>query len=242
MWGVTLAAVLFDMDGTLVNSEPLWEETLHELAAELGGTLSDAARASMVGTDMATSMTILHADLGQPWRDIAASGLRITELTERLFARGLPWRDGARELLAECRSSGLPLALVTSTERRLVEVALQTLGRDTFEVVVCGDEVSHTKPHPAPYLRAAELLGVDVTRCVAIEDSPTGVRSAVAAGAAVLGVPGDVVLAPELGATLAPSLTGVDLAFLRRLLADDLAVQDGEPAVLGGGPRPPALG
>ncbi|WP_184847355.1 HAD family hydrolase [Allocatelliglobosispora scoriae] len=235
--------MLFDMDGTLVNSEPLWEETLHELAAEYGGTLSDAARFSMVGTDMVTSMTILHADLGQPWRDIAASGLRITELTERLFARGLPWRPGARELLAECRAAGLPLALVTSTERRLVEVALETLGRDTFAVVVCGDEVGgHTKPHPAPYLRAAELLGVDVTRCVAIEDSPAGVRSAVAAGAAVLGVPGDVVLAPELGATLAPSLTGVDLAFLRRLLAEDLAVQDGEPAVLGGRPRPPALG
>lgn len=239
---MTLAAVLFDMDGTLVNSEPLWELTLHELAAEYGGTLTDAARISMVGSDMPTSMEILHADLGQPWRDIAVSSSRITELTERLFANGLPWREGARELLAEVRAAGIPMALVTSTERRLVEVALATLGRDTFDAIVCGDEVSNTKPHPAPYLRAAELLGVDIADCVAIEDSPAGVRSAVAAGAAVVGVPGDVVLSGELGATIVPSLMGVDLGFLRGMLADDLAVQDGEPAVLGGGPRPAAAG
>jgi len=216
---VTLAAVLFDMDGTLVNSEPLWEVTLHELAKEYGGVLTDAARASMVGTDMATSMAILHADLGQPWRDPAASALRITELTENLFRGGLPWCAGARELLATVRAAGIPAALVTSTERRLVDVALDTLGRHNFDAVVCGDEVERTKPHPAPYLRAAELLEVDIARCVAIEDSPTGIRSAVAAGAAVVGVPGDVPLDPDLGATVLPSLTGVDLDYLRTLAA-----------------------
>jgi len=100
----------------------------------------------------------------------------------------------------------------------MVEVALETLGRHNFDVVVCGDEVVATKPDPAPYLTAARLLGVPVNRCVAIEDSPAGVASALAAGAVVIGVPSLVPIEPVDGVHVRESLVGVDPELLGRLL------------------------
>ncbi|MEU4567850.1 HAD family phosphatase [Micromonospora sp. NPDC023956] len=210
--------MLFDMDGTLVDSEKLWDVALYELAAEYGGTLSEEARLAMVGTSMADSMALLHADLAQPWRDPVASAAWIDDRIVELFRTGLRWRPGASDLLRAVRAAGLPTALVTSSGRRLVEIALDTLGRDSFDVVVCGDEVEATKPHPEPYLTAARLLGVPIERCVAIEDSPTGVASALAAGAAVLAVPAEVPVPAADGVHLRESLDGVDLAVLAALL------------------------
>jgi HAD superfamily hydrolase (TIGR01509 family) len=214
---VTIAAVLFDMDGTLVDSERVWDVALDELAAEYGGRLSSAARLAMVGTSVADSMDILHADLGQPWRDAAVGAEWLERRVGDLFQGGLEWRAGARALLCDVRAAGLPTALVTSTARRLVDVALDTLGRDSFDVVVCGDEVDRPKPDPMPYLVAAAALGVPIARCVAVEDSPSGVASARAAGAVVLAVPCDVAI-PELdGVHLRESLAGVDASVLAEL-------------------------
>jgi HAD superfamily hydrolase (TIGR01509 family) len=209
-----LAAVLFDMDGTLVDSEKVWDVALHELAAHFGGVLSAAARLAMVGSTMADSMRILYEDLGQTWRDPAEGADWLSERARELFAEGLEWRPGARRLLREVRAAGVPTALVTSTSRSLVEVALGTLGRDSFDVVVCGDEVLRAKPDPAPYLTAAELLGVPADRCVAIEDSPTGIASARAAGAVVVAVPNDVDLSELVGVILVSSLDEIDLSDL----------------------------
>ncbi|SIR60139.1 haloacid dehalogenase superfamily, subfamily IA, variant 3 with third motif having DD or ED [Micromonospora avicenniae] len=214
------AAILFDMDGTLVDSEKLWDVALQELAETYGGTLSDAARKAIIGTAMADSMRILHDDLGQPERDPAVSAAWIDARILELFRSGLRWRPGAMALLKAVRAAGIPTALVTSSGRPLVEVALETLGRDSFDVVVCGDEVVATKPHPEPYLTAARLLGVPIERCVAIEDSRTGVASALAAGAAVLAVPGEVPLAPTDGVHQLESLTAVDLELLAALLGE----------------------
>ncbi|OLB78420.1 MAG: HAD family hydrolase [Actinobacteria bacterium 13_2_20CM_2_71_6] len=211
--------MLFDMDGTLVDSEKVWDVGLTELAQRYGGTLSGAARTTMVGTSMVESMTILHADIGQPWRDPEESIGWLEERVEVLFGAGLVWRPGAAELLAGLRAAGIPMALVTATRRHLVEVALETIGRTNFAAVVCGDEVDETKPHPLPYLTAAGLLGVDVRRCVAIEDSPNGVTSALASGAAVLAVPCEVELPRLPGVTLVDSLAEVDIGFLARLVA-----------------------
>jgi HAD superfamily hydrolase (TIGR01509 family) len=213
-----LAAVLFDMDGTLVDSEKVWDVGLDELALRYGGRLSAPARASMVGSSMPESMEILHRDLGQPWRDVGESLRWVEQRVKGLFGDGLIWRPGAAELLARVRAAGVPAALVTATRRHLVEVALETIGRDHFAAVVCGDEVDEAKPHPRPYLTAAALLGVDIRACVAIEDSPTGVASARSAGAAVLAVPSEVDLSRLEGVTLVESLVGVDVAYLRRLV------------------------
>lgn len=213
-----LAAVLFDMDGTLVDSEKVWDVGLLELAQRYGGTLSPAARASMVGGSMAHSMMILHEDIGQPWLDVTDSLDWLEERVKELFAEGLIWRPGALELLREVAAAGTPAALVTATRKHLVDVALRTIGREHFAAVVCGDEVDQGKPHPAPYLAAAARLGVDIRRCVAIEDSPTGVASARAAGATVLAVPSEVDLSHLEGVTLVESLVEVNLPYLRRLV------------------------
>ncbi|GAA3345722.1 HAD family phosphatase [Amorphoplanes nipponensis] len=215
--------MLFDMDGTLVDSEKVWDIALHELAAHAGGKLSEGARLAMIGSSMASSMRILREDLAQPDRDEAADVAWLTRRVEELFAEGLVWRPGALELLRAVRAAGLPTALVTSTGRRLVEVALDTLGRDNFDVVVCGDEVSAPKPDPAPYRTAADLLGVPIEACVAIEDSPTGMKSAVASGAAVLAVPAELELPPTDGVHLRESLEGVDPGFLAAVLASATA-------------------
>ncbi|MFG1842597.1 HAD family hydrolase [Micromonospora sp. NPDC049175] len=215
--------MLFDMDGTLVDSEKLWDVALEELAREYGGELSEDARRAIIGTSMAESMRLLHDDLGQPERDPEISAAWINARILELFRGGLPWQPGAYELLRAVRAAQIPTALVTSSPRALVEIALDTLGRDNFDTVVAGDEVVAAKPHPEPYLTAARLLGVPIERCVAIEDSPTGVASALASGAAVLAVPAEVALARTAGVHQVQSLTGVDLELLAALLADRAA-------------------
>ena len=218
-----LAAVLWDMDGTLVDSESLWSITMAELAAHLGGELSAETREELTGSSLRRTVTTVRREVGVPDPDdaagIDADGRWLLDRTYALFARGLPWRPGAREALAMARAAGLRTALVTSTYRELTEVALDTIGREFFDVTVCGDEVSATKPDPAPYLRAAELLEVDPAQCVAVEDSPSGTASAVAAGAAVLVVPAGVDVPAGERRTFRDSLVDLTVDDLRSLLA-----------------------
>ena len=215
----TPAAVLFDMDGTLVDSEPVWDEALWELARWLGGGLSADARRATLGTNVEVSVRIVQADVGRPDADPVLSGKKLIEEAGIRFAAGLVWRPGARELIDAVRAAGIPTALVTNTERPLVRVALGDLVGQLFDVSVAGDEVEHAKPAPDPYLAAARLLGVDPAATVAIEDSPTGTESAAAAGCAVLVVPaGDVPVPPGPGRTLAATLAGLTVADLAALL------------------------
>ncbi|WP_199441985.1 HAD family hydrolase [Umezawaea beigongshangensis] len=214
------AAVLWDMDGTLLDSEKLWDVPLYEFAEKQGGTLTLATRQAMVGTNVPKTLALLYGDLGvvPTAEELVDAAAWIARRTEEVFRAGLPWRDGARDALHAVRASGVPMALVTSTERSLTEVALDTIGRDLFDVTVCGDEVDgHNKPLPEPYLRAARSLGVDAVDCVAVEDSPTGVAAAVAAGCAVLVVPCDVPVEPGERRTFRESLVGVDLDVLASL-------------------------
>jgi len=215
---VTLAAVLFDMDGTLIDTEKLWDVALRELATLYGGELSDAARTAMLGSDAANTMRLMSEDLGRPDIDAEAGAAWLDARVNELFAAGVPWRPGARELVAAVRAAGVPTALVTNTSRAVVDVALRTLGVDNFDVVICGDEVAFTKPHPEHYRAAAVALGVDPARCVAIEDSPTGITSALAAGCAVLGIPNEVALV-DVEATVRASLLEVDVDLLRALIS-----------------------
>lgn len=216
-----LAAVLWDMDGTLVDSEKLWDISLHDLARYLGGELSASARAAMVGSSMSRTLEIMFDEVGrQPEPTALADAARwLSRRTEELFLAGLPWRPGAQAAVRMVRATRLATALVTSTERALVERALDSIGREHFDVTVCGDEVPATKPAPDPYLIAADKLGVDPRCCLAVEDSPLGAAAAEAAGCAVLVVPSEVPVPPGPGRMHRDGLVGLTEAELREVWA-----------------------
>jgi HAD superfamily hydrolase (TIGR01509 family) len=220
-----LRAVLFDMDGTLVQTEEYWGEALSELAAQLGGRMSAEAREQTVGTSMRRSMQVLHADVGvvRTEEQLLADARWVEDRAGELMGRGIPWRPGARELLEAVRAAGLATALVTTTPRHLADIDLRSieadLGEDPFDLTLCGDEVPARKPDPGPYLQAAESLGVGPGECVVVEDSLVGVTAGLAAGMAVLGVPALQPVPPAPGLTRRGTLVGVDVAELVSVLA-----------------------
>jgi len=214
-----LAAVLWDMDGTLVDTEPYWIECEHELVARHGGTWTAADAHSIVGFDLLDAGRELRSRGGVPMEPDEIANWLLDGVIARV-ADELPWRPGAPELLAECLAEGIPCAMVTMSWRSLADAVIAAAPPGSFAASITGDEVTNGKPDPEPYLAAAAALGVDPRSCVAIEDSPTGVASARAAGCATLGVPHVVPVAPAPGLTLLDSLAGVDLASLRRIHAD----------------------
>jgi HAD superfamily hydrolase (TIGR01509 family) len=206
-------AVLWDMDGTLIDSEKLWDIGLRELAEQLGGELDAKTRNAVVGSNMDNTMLVIFTSLGLEPEPAAMEKAAqwLNERTASLFRTGLPWRPGAREALESLQAHGVPMALVTSTERALTELALDSIGRSYFAATICGDEVDgRNKPDPTPYLMAASMLGIPASRCVAVEDSPMGMQAAVAAGCTVLVVPAEVPIAPGEGWIVRESLVGVD--------------------------------
>jgi HAD superfamily hydrolase (TIGR01509 family) len=190
-------AVLWDMDGTLVDTEPYWIEAEFELVERHGGSWSTEHALNLVGNDLIESGRYIreHAGIDVEPADI------VEELLDGVVTRvekRVPWRPGAVELLADLRAHGVRCALVTMSYRRFVAPILAGLPEGTFEVVVTGDGVNRGKPHPEPYQKAAAILGVPPARTLAIEDSNTGARSAESAGCTVLVVPNHVpVLAGE---------------------------------------------
>ncbi len=153
-------AVLWDMDGTLVDSEKLWDISLSALYESLGGALSRQTRTALVGASAEETMVTVYTDLGlDPHPRRMAESIRwLHDYTADLFDGGLPWCAGAREMLEALAAERTPMALVTNTQRGLTEHALNSIGRQYFSVTVCADEVSSGKPAPDLYLRAAELL------------------------------------------------------------------------------------
>jgi HAD superfamily hydrolase (TIGR01509 family) len=217
-----LQAVLLDMDGTLVDTEDYWWEAESSLFAEWGHRLDEADRALVVGGPMSRVVGHLIARTGVDLPP-AYVGAMINERFAELVGQGVPLRPGAKALLGELLAAGVPTALVSASHRHIIDLVLRTLGGHHFAVTVAGDEVPRTKPHPDPYLRAAELLGADRERCVVVEDAPTGVRAAEAAGCRVVAVPSVAVIEPAPGRLVLESLEDVDLALLRRMAAGHAA-------------------
>ena len=209
------AAVLWDMDGTLVDTEPLWIEAEHALAAAHGARWTHEDAMALVGNDLLDSGAYIRERMGLDLTPQEIVEVLLDDVVEQV-RREVPWRPGSRELLADLRAAGVPTALVTMSWRRFAEPVLAALPEDSFEVVVTGDEVDHGKPHPEPYLRAAALLGLDPQDCVAVEDSPPGAASAAAAGCRTLVVPHHVPVPATAGTVLVESLVGLDA---RSLLA-----------------------
>ena len=181
------AAVLWDMDGTLIDTEPYWMRCEHELVARHGGRWTDDDARSIIGFDLMDAAEVLRTRGGVALRPHEI----VDELCDGVAALvrdRVPWRPGARELLAALKLRGVPCALVTMSWKRLVDVVVELLPPQSFQTVITGDMVMNGKPHPEPYRRAAEELGLDPVTCVAIEDSPTGLASAEAAGCVVVAV------------------------------------------------------
>ena len=224
-----MQAVLWDMDGTLVDSEKLWDISLNALYAELGGELRREVRAAMVGSSAENTIRIVYTDLRLEHDPDAMveTGRWLHAHAASLFDDGLPWCDGARELLEELAAEGTPMALVTNTQRALTDRALNSIGRQYFSVTVCGDEVPRGKPAPDPYERAAALLDLPPDACLAIEDSVTGTAAAEGAGCPVLVVPNDVAVPRGPRRRHVASLAQLDVARLRRIY-DELNSQFGE--------------
>jgi HAD superfamily hydrolase (TIGR01509 family) len=216
-----MQAALFDMDGLLVDTEPLWTLAEHDLAAELGGVFTPAVKTRIVGTRLDVAVPIMLDAYGvpvTPARVAAASRWLLARMT-RLFADPPVFLPGALALVAALREQGVPVALVSSSYRVLVDAVLAHTP-DLFDVTVAGDEVSNAKPAPEPYLTAAARLGVSAQRCVVLEDSPAGAAAAEAAGCALVLAPSVVFadLTPRPRRLVVPSLREVDVAALQDLV------------------------
>lgn len=209
------AAVLLDMDGTLVDTEPYWMAAERELVYAHGGTWTAEDGLTLVGLGLENSAAILQS------RGVNLSTHDIVDhLTQRVRAQALehiPWQPGALELIASLRAAQIPLALVTMSMRTLAHPIVNSSDEPLMDLIVSGDDVENPKPHPEPYLRAARLLGVEITECVAIEDSIPGLASAVASGATVVGVPAHIELPPSEDYTLWSTLAGRTVDDIRDL-------------------------
>lgn len=186
-----MKAVLWDMDGTLVDTEPYWMATELAIAEAHGGTWTHEDAMSLVGNELIVSGEYIKAKLGLSESPEEVVEMLLDGVVEQV-RHAVPWCPGARELLLALHAAGVPCGLVTMSYQRFVAPILEHLPPETFRVVVTGDMVDNGKPHPEAYLTAAAALGVDPADCVAIEDSPTGARSAEAAGCRVLVVPNHV--------------------------------------------------
>lgn len=215
-------AVLWDMDGTLVDTEPYWIAAEHEIVEAAGGEWREEYALQLVGQDLMVSAELIRAN--SPIEDEPV--VIIERLLERVIDQvreHVPWRPGALELLAACREAGIRSALVTMSWRSLAGAVVDALPEGTFDLVITGDEVAHGKPHPEPYAAALRGLGLQAEECVAIEDSPTGVRSAVAAGVPTLAVPHVVPVPALAGAVQHSSLAGMTPAGLGSILDELLS-------------------
>jgi HAD superfamily hydrolase (TIGR01509 family) len=214
-----LQAVLWDLDGTLVDTEPAWIAAEYRLVESFGGSWDDEHAHALVGNPLLVSAAYI--------REHGGVELPLAEIVDRLLVevvaaveREVVWRPGVRRLLGELGAAGVPCAMVTMSYQSLAQSVASHLPPGTFATMVTGEQVALGKPDPEAYLTAAQRLGVQPSRCVAIEDSPAGVASAEAAGCVVLAVRNQVPLAAAPGRTVLDDLAAVTVTDLRALISD----------------------
>jgi HAD superfamily hydrolase (TIGR01509 family) len=215
----TLAAALWDFDGTLADTEPLWVAAEFDLVNGLGAEWSSEHAKDMIGRSLLDSSAMIldiigRHDLSPAW----CVDQLLTRVVHTLRTEPIPWRPGAVELLQGFRDAGIPCALVSASYRVLLDAALDQLPPGAFAVSVAGDEVTQGKPHPEPYERACQLLGVEAENCVVFEDSATGARSGNAAGALVLAVENLIPVPAAPRRVHLNSLSDLDVSAVHRLL------------------------
>ena len=209
-------AVLWDLDGTLIDSEPYWMKSEIELAERHGATWTEEDGKSLVGMALKDSTRLMGERFGVELDQDKVINELTDSVTEQL-RREIPWRPGAQELLRELRRRGVKTALVTMSLRRMALQVVESIPFKAFDVIVAGDDVVHGKPHAEPYLKAAQLLGVDPQDCVAFEDSISGILSAEAAGTKAVGIPNVMVIPANPDRILWETLEGVRLKQLKQL-------------------------
>lgn len=205
-----LRAVLFDLDGTLLDSAPYWQTAWRALTSARFAELPDGVLDDLTGLSTPDAVATVHRRMrwdGDVPTDVAWLEANVSQALRRHVA----WLPGALRLVVEVRAAGLATGLVTSSSRALVNSALPDRRPDLFDVIVCGDDVERPKPDPSPYLYAAERLQLRPAECVAVEDSVTGVASAIAAGCRVVRI-------GQTGSAHAEAtIDGLDAATLLRL-------------------------
>ncbi|MFB6715093.1 MULTISPECIES: HAD family hydrolase [unclassified Streptomyces] len=233
-----LAAVLFDMDGTLVDTEELWWQVARDVAAGIGHDLTDADAPEVVGRAVEDTAAHLARITGRDDTERVAAALG--DAFFRRVDAGAPLRPGVQRLLSELEHEGVPFALVSASPRTVVDsVTRGSLAHVPFAFTLSADDTVRTKPHPDPYRAAAERFGAAPAVCVAVEDSPDGAASAEAAGCPLLVVPSLLPVPPSPRRTFAESLDGIGAADLRRCLEAGRRNRDFDGSQFSGsGPQP----
>ena len=208
-------AVLWDLDGTIVDSEPYWLLSEQRLVEEFGGTWSEADGFALIGAGLTNAAEHLQkCGVDMP---VDAIVKRMVDEVDEMNARQVPWRPGALELIRSIHDAGIPQVIVTMSYRTTANFVADEVG--LFAGVVCGEDVTHSKPHPEPYVMGAALVGFDASECVALEDSVPGSASAVAAGAVTIAVPLHVPLPDSQNYTIWHTMVGRDVSHIREVFA-----------------------
>lgn len=183
-----MSAILFDMDGTLIDSEPLWLEAEIEIMEELGCNWDQQDQINCLGGPIDKTENYMQ-DRSNNIKPFGYFTKKLDDVMEKKLSTKLNLIPNALEIINDCKRSELKIALVTASSGRLMSAVLKRFPVGIFDAVVSYDDVKRSKPDPEPYLLASKTLGVDITNCVVIEDSLTGVQSGLNAGAQVIGIP-----------------------------------------------------
>jgi HAD superfamily hydrolase (TIGR01509 family) len=214
-----LAATLWDFDGTLADTEPIWIAAEYELIPKLGGEWNEHHAHQLVGNSLIDSGAYIARVIGRD--DVQPDWIveqLLKQVVEHCRTHEIPWRPGARELLESLRLAGIPNALVSASYRELLDVIIEQLPPGSFSASVAGDEVTFGKPDPEPYLLACKKLGVRPEDCVVFEDSPPGAKSGGDAGATVVVIENVVPVPQAPNQVRVSSLAELDAEKVARLV------------------------